>query len=114
MRSSSSAVVSTATPASPTTFGFGISGNTNTLAASAVGGVRYERVVLRLAGEGVGGRGSTGIGPEALRLTAQELSEVYALGVQIGVVVGGGNIFRGLKGASAGMDRAQSDYMGML
>jgi len=49
-----------------------------------------------------------------LRATAQELSEVHALGAQIGIVVGGGNIFRGLKGASVGMDRAQGDYMGML
>ena len=52
--------------------------------------------------------------PEILRATASELAEVHAMGVQIGIVVGGGNIFRGLKGASAGMDRAQSDYMGML
>ena len=49
-----------------------------------------------------------------IRATAAELAEVHALGVQIGIVVGGGNIFRGLKGASAGMDRAQGDYMGML
>src|SRR5690606_5971202 len=49
-----------------------------------------------------------------LRTTADELADVYAAGVQVGIVVGGGNIFRGLKGASAGMDRAQSDYMGML
>jgi uridylate kinase len=69
---------------------------------------------LKLSGEALCGAGTFGIDPDTLRLTAQELSEVHALGVQIAVVVGGGNIFRGLKGASAGMERAQSDYMGML
>ena len=49
-----------------------------------------------------------------MKTTAEELADVYSAGVQVGIVVGGGNIFRGLKGASAGMDRAQSDYMGML
>ena len=76
--------------------------------------LRYRRIILKLSGEALCGANSGGIDPEVLRLTALELSEVYALGVQIGVVVGGGNIFRGLKGASAGMDRAQSDFMGML
>src|SRR6202012_4905780 len=55
-----------------------------------------------------------GIQPEVMKATAADLAEVWNLGVQVGIVVGGGNIFRGLKGASAGMDRAQSDYMGML
>src|SRR6202012_715299 len=55
-----------------------------------------------------------GIQPEVMKATASELAEVWNLGVQVGIVVGGGNIFRGLKGASAGMDRSQSDYMGML
>ena len=76
--------------------------------------LRYKRILLKLSGEALCGAGTFGIDPDTLRLTAQELAEVYALGVQIGVVVGGGNIFRGLKGASSGMDRAQSDYMGML
>src|SRR5258706_16478859 len=49
-----------------------------------------------------------------MKTTAEELADVYSAGMQVGIVVGGGNIFRGLKGASAGMDRAQSDYMGML
>src|SRR5258706_2224824 len=49
-----------------------------------------------------------------MKTTAEELADVYSAGMQVGIVVGGGNIFRGLKGASAGMDRSQSDYMGML
>lgn len=78
-------------------------------------GLRYRRIVLKLSGEALcGTEGGFGLEPNVLRETATELAEVHKLGVQIGLVVGGGNIFRGLKGASAGMDRAQSDYMGML
>lgn len=77
--------------------------------------LRYKRIVLKLSGEALcGTTGGFGIMPDVLKETAKELAEVHAHGVQIGIVVGGGNIFRGLKGASAGMDRAQSDYMGML
>jgi uridylate kinase len=77
--------------------------------------LRYKRIILKLSGEALcGTTGGFGIQPEVLRATAQELAEVWNAGVQVGIVVGGGNIFRGLKGASAGMDRAQSDYMGML
>ncbi|MET0591971.1 MAG: UMP kinase, partial [Polyangiaceae bacterium] len=79
------------------------------------GKLKYPRVVLKLSGEALcGSTGGFGIQPEILKATAQELHGVWRLGVQVGIVVGGGNIFRGLKGASAGMDRAQSDYMGML
>jgi uridylate kinase len=78
-------------------------------------GLKYRRVVLKLSGEALcGGEGGFGIDGNIIRATAAELAEVHALGVQIGIVVGGGNIFRGLKGASTGMDRAQGDYMGML
>jgi uridylate kinase len=77
--------------------------------------LRYKRIVLKLSGEALCGEaGGYGIRPETLVKVAAELAEVHHLGVQIGIVVGGGNIFRGLKGASAGMDRSQSDYMGML
>jgi uridylate kinase len=80
-----------------------------------VPGLRYRRIVLKLSGEALCGReGGFGIEGDVIRATATELAEVHALGVQIGIVVGGGNIFRGLKGASTGMDRAQGDYMGML
>jgi uridylate kinase len=77
--------------------------------------VKYRRIVLKLSGEALCGRdGGFGIDGTVIRATAAELAEVHALGVQIGIVVGGGNIFRGLKGASTGMDRSQADYMGML
>jgi uridylate kinase len=77
--------------------------------------LRYKRIVLKLSGEALcGTTGGFGIAPDVLRSLAAELAEVHKLGVQCGIVVGGGNIFRGLKGASQGMDRAQSDYMGML
>jgi len=77
-------------------------------------GLKYRRIVLKLSGEALCGGAAFGIDGEIIRATATELAEVHALGVQIGIVVGGGNIFRGLKGASTGMDRAQGDYMGML
>jgi len=78
-------------------------------------GLKYRRIVLKLSGEALCGKdGGFGIDGTVIRATASELAEVHALGVQIGIVVGGGNIFRGLKGASSGMDRAQGDYMGML
>ncbi len=78
-------------------------------------GLKYQRIVLKLSGEALCGRdGGFGIDGTVIRATASELAEVHALGVQTGLVVGGGNIFRGLKGASTGMDRAQGDYMGML
>ncbi len=76
--------------------------------------LRYRRIILKLSGEALCGTQGFGIDPTIMRATAAELADVHALGVQIGIVVGGGNIFRGLKGASVGMDRAQGDYMGML
>jgi uridylate kinase len=77
--------------------------------------LRYRRVVLKLSGEALSGKqGGSGIDTATLKATAEELRDVHATGVQIALVVGGGNIFRGLRGASEGMDRAQSDYMGML
>jgi len=77
--------------------------------------LRYPRVVIKLSGEALCGRtGGFGLDVDTLYATAQELREVQRTGVQVAVVVGGGNIFRGLRGASEGMDRAQSDYMGML
>ncbi len=83
--------------------------------ATPAGKLAYRRVIIKLSGEALSGAtGGSGIDPSVLRGTAEELKELHATGVQIGVVVGGGNIFRGLRGASEGMDRAQSDYMGML
>src|ERR1700747_2626678 len=78
-------------------------------------GLKYRRIVLKLSGEALCGRdGGFGIDGNVIRETAKELAEVHALGVQTGIVVGGGNIFRGLKGANAGMDREQGDDMGIL
>ncbi|MSP26670.1 MAG: UMP kinase [Myxococcales bacterium] len=78
-------------------------------------GLAYRRIVLKLSGEALcGEKGGFGIRPETLHGMASEIASVHRMGVQLALVVGGGNIFRGLKGASAGMDRSQSDYMGML
>ena len=77
--------------------------------------VRYRRILLKLSGEVLGNR-KTGecIDPDALASMAQRVQRVSVLGVQIGIVLGGGNIFRGLKGASNGVDRTIGDNMGML
>jgi uridylate kinase len=74
-----------------------------------------KRILLKVSGEalcGVGG--GYGIDPNTLTTISAELAEVHSLGTEIGIVIGGGNIFRGLKGAATGMDRTSADYMGML
>ncbi len=77
--------------------------------------LQFKRVVVKLSGEALASRESgLTIDPATISLTAAELAEVRDSGIQVAVVVGGGNIFRGLRGAGEGMDRAQSDYMGML
>lgn len=75
---------------------------------------RYRRVLLKLSGEALVGEGSYGIDPAIVREIAQQVCRVHALGVGIGVVVGGGNIWRGATASAAGMDRATADYAGML
>jgi uridylate kinase len=75
---------------------------------------RYRRILLKLSGEALMGKGDYGIDPEVLRRLANEVVEVVAKGVQIGLVIGGGNIFRGAGLARAGMDRVTGDHMGML
>ncbi len=75
---------------------------------------RYRRILLKLSGEALMGGGDYGIDPEVLKRLANEIIEVQARGVQIAVVVGGGNIFRGAGLARAGMDRTTGDHMGML
>ena len=78
-------------------------------------GPQLERVMLKLSGEALCGEvGGYGIQPETLREFCLEIAEVHALGTEIGIVIGGGNIFRGLKGSASGMDRSSADYMGML
>jgi len=74
----------------------------------------YRRVLLKLSGEALMGTSSFGIDPDVVRVLSDELASVHALGVELALVVGGGNIFRGVKAASAGMDRVSGDHMGML
>ncbi|WP_456341470.1 UMP kinase [Thermovibrio sp.] len=77
-------------------------------------GLKYKRILLKLSGEALQGSKSYGIDPEFLRKLAREIKEVADLGAEIAIVIGGGNIFRGVSGATQGMDRATADYMGML
>jgi uridylate kinase len=75
---------------------------------------RFKRILLKLSGEALMGDGKYGISPKVLEQVAQEVRDVVALGVEIGIVIGGGNIFRGVSASTEGMDRASADYMGML
>ena len=75
---------------------------------------RYRRILLKLSGEALGGEGALGICPEAIHEMARQVREVRDMGVEIVVVVGGGNIFRGLQGSERGIERVTGDYMGML
>lgn len=77
-------------------------------------GITYQRVLLKLSGEALMGDLNYGIDPNIVHNIAQEVTDVVAAGIQIAIVVGGGNIFRGIKGAAAGMDRATADYIGMI
>jgi uridylate kinase len=77
-------------------------------------GVRYRRILLKLSGEALMGQQGYGIDANTLSQIADEVIDVLSLGVEIALVIGGGNIFRGVAGASSGMDRAHADYMGML
>ena len=77
-------------------------------------GMVYQRVLLKLSGEALMGSLGYGIDPIVVQSIAQEVAKVVSEGIQIAIVVGGGNIFRGVKAASAGMDRATADYVGMI
>jgi uridylate kinase len=74
----------------------------------------YQRVLLKLSGEALMGRREYGLDNETVRAIAADVGDVVGMGVQVCIVIGGGNIFRGISGAAAGMERAQADYMGML
>ncbi len=76
--------------------------------------MKYNRILLKLSGESLMGEQSYGISPAMLEQYAADIKEVVNKGVEVAIVIGGGNIFRGLSGASKGMDRVQGDYMGML
>ena len=74
----------------------------------------YRRLLIKLSGEGLAGEDGFGIHPGVIGGIAEQIREVFALGTQISLVIGGGNIIRGMTAAAQGMDRAQADYMGML
>ena len=74
----------------------------------------YKRVLLKLSGEALMGHREFGLDTETVAAIARDIGDVVGMGVQVSIVIGGGNIFRGVSGASKGMDRAQADYMGML
>jgi uridylate kinase len=83
-------------------------------ADASAGSPAYRRIVLKLSGEALAGTLGYGIDPLVLQRIGAEVREVTALGVQVALVIGGGNIFRGVAAAATGMDRATADYMGML
>jgi uridylate kinase len=76
--------------------------------------IRYRRVLLKVSGEALMGERESGLDPEMVTHVAREVQSVHALGVELCLVIGGGNIFRGVSGAAVGMERASADYMGML
>ena len=80
----------------------------------AVAGAKYSRVLLKLSGESFKGKRGYGIDPEAVVYMSSQIKDIYDMGVQVGVVVGGGNIWRGAEAEAEGMDRATADYAGML
>jgi uridylate kinase len=75
---------------------------------------RFKRILLKLSGEALMGEGKYGISPRTLQQIAQEVRELVEMGVEVGIVIGGGNIFRGVSASTEGMDRASADYMCML
>ncbi len=75
---------------------------------------KYKRILLKLSGEALAGKQKQGLNPDVVFEVANELKSVHETGIQLGLVIGGGNIFRGLSASAKGMDRTSSDYMGML
>ena len=82
--------------------------------AAAATALKYKRLLLKLSGEALMGKGAYGVEMSVVDRLARDVSEAVGAGCQIAIVIGGGNIFRGLEGAAKGMDRATADYMGML
>ena len=76
--------------------------------------MKYKRILLKVSGEALAGDQPFGISTDVVRFIAEEVREIHNLGVEIGMVVGGGNIFRGIEASAKGMDRTSADYMGML
>lgn len=79
-----------------------------------MGAAKYKRIVLKLSGESLAGDQKFGINPAVVEALAKQIKRVHEEGIEVAIVVGGGNIWRGLAGSNRGMDRAQADYMGML
>ena len=75
---------------------------------------KYKRILLKLSGEALMGNDAYGINPQTIAAIVGEIKAVADMGVEIGVVIGGGNIFRGMAGTATGLDRATADYMGMM
>ena len=75
---------------------------------------QYKRVLLKLSGEALQGPGKFGISSDVIEYVSEEIKSIYSLGVETAIVIGGGNIFRGVSSSSKGMDRSTADYMGML
>ena len=76
--------------------------------------MQYKRILLKLSGESLMGERTNGIDPKKIDLYASEIMQIVNLGIEVAIVIGGGNIFRGVAAAGNGMDRVQADYMGML
>ena len=76
--------------------------------------LKYKRVLLKLSGEALAGDKGYGLDPDTVSRICRELAEVAAMGLELALVIGGGNIFRGLSSSARGMDRSTADYMGML
>ncbi len=76
--------------------------------------LKYKRILIKLSGEALAGNSESGIDPETIRSISQEIAEVYRMGIQVGLVIGGGNIVRGAKLSALGIDRVSADQMGML
>ena len=76
--------------------------------------LKYKRVLLKLSGEALAGENKTGIDPETVATICREIGKVLEMGVEMALVIGGGNIFRGLSGSAKGMERSSADYMGMI
>ena len=92
----------------------GSSAATAPVAAASTGPLRYKRILLKLSGEALLGDRQYGVDPAVCTFIAKQVAEIHRLGVEVGIVVGGGNIFRGLAASARGMDRATGDYIGML
>ena len=75
---------------------------------------KYQKILLKISGEALQGKEKFGISADTLKTISKEIVEVHSLGVEIALVIGGGNIFRGIEGTATGMDRSAADYMGML